>query len=126
MLSDYYSINSRWTEGENAIFEVSLNPDSEVYRGHFPGMPVSPGVCNMQMVRECVEQLTGYALRIDYVAQCRMTVLITPLQYPVLKIHIRLLENRAMQIKVQASIGVDDETFFSLKFDATVLQSLFF
>jgi 3-hydroxyacyl-[acyl-carrier-protein] dehydratase len=120
MLSDYYTIDNRRTDGETTVFEVTLNPDCTVYQGHFPGMPVAPGVCNIQMVKECAERLTGRTLLMDYLAQCKMTTLLTPQQHPRLQVRIRLLENSDTQVNVQASVGQGEESYFTLKFEAKV------
>ncbi|MDR1454391.1 MAG: beta-hydroxyacyl-ACP dehydratase [Tannerella sp.] len=120
MLSDYYTVNSRRTEDDTAVFEVSLNPASVVYRGHFPGMPVAPGVCNIQMVKECAEQLTGRRLRMSCLTRCRLTTLLTPQQHPDLQVRIRLLENSDERVRAQAVVGQDDAAYFTLQFDAKV------
>ncbi|MDR3267458.1 MAG: hydroxymyristoyl-ACP dehydratase [Tannerella sp.] len=115
MLSDYYSINHQRTEGDTTVFEVALNPDCAVYQGHFPGMPVAPGVCNIQMIKECTERIIGRPLLLEYLSQCKMTTLITPRQHPTLQVRIRILENDGTQVNVQAAIGQGEDAFITLK-----------
>ncbi|MDR1336648.1 MAG: beta-hydroxyacyl-ACP dehydratase [Tannerella sp.] len=123
MLTDYYTVNSQRTEGDTSVFEVSLNPASAVYRGHFPDMPVAPGVCNIQMIKECVERLTGRALRMNCLVRCRLTTLLTPQQHPDLQVRIQLLENSDTLVRAQTAIGREEATYFTLKFDAEVQPS---
>ncbi|MGN1248330.1 MAG: hypothetical protein ACI4UO_07050 [Paludibacteraceae bacterium] len=52
---NYYHILSSDITSEEGMFRVALNADCEVYQGHFPGEPVCPGVCNIQMIKECAE-----------------------------------------------------------------------
>ena len=59
--NSYYKIIGRSGEGLDAVFRVALLPDCEVYKGHFPGNPVSPGVCNIETIKECAMLLTGRA-----------------------------------------------------------------
>ncbi|MDR1102685.1 MAG: beta-hydroxyacyl-ACP dehydratase [Tannerella sp.] len=120
MLTDYYTVNSQRMEGDTTVFEVSLNPASAVYRGHFPDMPVAPGVCNIQMIKECVERLTGRTLRMNYLDRCRLTTLLTPQQHPDLQVHIQLLENSDTLVRAQTAIGRGEATYFTLRFDAEV------
>ncbi|MGM9809608.1 MAG: hypothetical protein ACI30J_01905 [Paludibacteraceae bacterium] len=52
---NYYHILSSDITSDEGMFRVALNADCEVYQGHFPGEPVCPGVCNIQMIKECAE-----------------------------------------------------------------------
>lgn len=90
LVTDFYTITGSTAEGDATIFHVALNPDCDIYRGHFPGAPVAPGVCNIQMLKECAEQLAGRPLMLSYIQQCRMTALITPHDCPTLDIRIQL------------------------------------
>lgn len=73
----------------SGTFDVELQPDCEVYLGHFPGNPVCPGVCNIGMIRECTEHLTRQQeLHISSIRQCRLTALATPSACPRLKVEV--------------------------------------
>lgn len=75
----YYRVVSAADYGaEMALFHVELLPGCDVYRGHFPGHPVCPGVCNMWMLQECMEEVVGTKLAIDTIRQCRMTAVASP------------------------------------------------
>ena len=38
---------------------VRLLPESPVYRGHFPGYPITPGVCLVQIALELIAEMAG-------------------------------------------------------------------
>lgn len=78
MLNDYYKLVSVESGKQVNIYHVRLNPDCKIYEGHFPGSPVSPGVCNIQMIKECAEDLTGERLVISNIINCRMLEVIRP------------------------------------------------
>ena len=90
LIEDFYDIESRREEGGESVFRVVLRPECKVYEGHFPGSPVAPGVCNIQMIRECAEAVAGRPLLFSKIAQCRMTQLITPREFPMLDVHVAL------------------------------------
>lgn len=51
----FYTIRKR-TDTEGGVdYRVSLNASHVIYKAHFPGNPVTPGVCIIQMVKELVE-----------------------------------------------------------------------
>ena len=70
----YYKIDGWNTEEGETTFRITLLPDCDVYRGHFPGKPVCPGVCNVQVVKECAMLLTGKQLSITAIRQKRPTI----------------------------------------------------
>lgn len=43
---------------------LRLLPDSPVYQGHFPGYPITPGVCLVQIALELIEEMAGRSVRL--------------------------------------------------------------
>jgi len=74
----YYKVIHVNTDGLNAVFHIAILPGCDVYRGHFPDNPVSPGVCNIETIRECAMLLTGKKLFISSIKQCRLTAVASP------------------------------------------------
>ena len=48
----FTSIDNYLAQEGHYAFRVRLDASHPVYRGHFPGHPVLPGVCTLQLVRE--------------------------------------------------------------------------
>ena len=115
LLDYYYTIKGQQTTGDTTLFYVSLINNCDIYNGHFPDMPVAPGVCNIQMIKECTERLTGKQLLLEYITQCKLTTLITPQQHPELEIRIQILEKDETQIKIKAVIGQDNSEYLTLR-----------
>lgn len=69
LVPNHYDILAH--EGDQ--WTVLLREDCPVYAGHFPGEPISPGVCNIRLLQE----LAG-ASRITRIKTCRMTRIIRP------------------------------------------------
>ena len=74
--NSFYHITS--FEHENGIVTagVSFNATSTIFKGHFPGQPVVPGACMLQMEKELLEKATGQhvqlrkAGKIKYISGC--------------------------------------------------------
>ena len=88
LIENYYKINNIIAGTEKTLFIISLKPDCNVYKGHFPENPISPGVCNIQMIKECAESIAGKHLFMNNLQHCRLTTLITPLVYPQVEVTI--------------------------------------
>lgn len=57
--NDFYKINSLEisTDRCTANAKVELNREHEIFKGHFPEIPVVPGVCTIQMIKEILCEL---------------------------------------------------------------------
>jgi 3-hydroxyacyl-[acyl-carrier-protein] dehydratase len=53
-LNDLYSINDvrEDIDGNKVTLQIELNPGHDIFKGHFPGNPVLPGACTVQIIKE--------------------------------------------------------------------------
>ena len=97
-----------------AVYLCELKSDCDVYQGHFPGKPVSPGVCNIEMIRECAELLTGENLLIQTIKQCRLTAIATPTVCPEVDVTVNVSVNDDACV-VLATIADASQTYMEFK-----------
>ncbi|MDR0395087.1 MAG: beta-hydroxyacyl-ACP dehydratase [Tannerella sp.] len=121
LLNDYFKIDGRTAENGETLFSITLLPEYKAYAGHFPGNPVSPGVCNIQMMKECAEQLAGKPLFLGYISQCRLSAVITPQITPQLQIRMQLSGTDDMY-KVCATVCDDTTKYIEFKGELTPLK----
>lgn len=114
LVSNYYKIDRRECTDNVHRFFISLCPDCEVYKGHFPGTPVSPGVCNIQMVKECAEGVVGKQLLMNNLQLCRLTTLVTPIEHPQVEV-VLSIEQTDDVYKLKASIGKGEDKYLDMK-----------
>lgn len=57
---------------------VRLKPDSVIYSAHFPGNPVTPGVCIIGMAVEAFGLLEGHTWLIDEVVNAKFLAVMSP------------------------------------------------
>lgn len=114
LVKDYYKIEQVTNEGGEYKFFISLNPQCEVYQGHFPGTPISPGVCNIQMVKECAEQAAGCKFFMNNLQMCRLTTLVTPLEHPQVEVCLTIAQEGDVY-KLKASIGKGEDKYLDMK-----------
>lgn len=111
----YYKVWSAHYGGETALFHVELLPECDVYRGHFPGHPVCPGVCNMEMLKECMEEAVGVKMVIDTIKQCRMTSVASPDICSELDILMSIQSSGETRWAVQAKLYDAERTYMEYK-----------
>ncbi len=90
MGQDFFDIIKAETTDTGYAYTVELNPSHPVYEGHFPGMPVVPGVCTMDIVKKCVSGSLARKLRFGSVRECKFLAAIIPAQHKRLEINLRV------------------------------------
>jgi 3-hydroxyacyl-[acyl-carrier-protein] dehydratase len=90
----YYSLGST-LEVEPGTLETLVNLDAShpVFLGHFPGMPVLPGVCMLQIMKHVLEKKMGRKLMLVSVGQVKFLSLIDPNVHPQVVVQIRFSED---------------------------------
>jgi 3-hydroxyacyl-[acyl-carrier-protein] dehydratase len=115
ILEDLYWIRELVATGNSYTCDVELNRNHEIYKGHFPGMPVTPGVCMLHMVKSCASQATGRQLRYASIRSSKFLSAINPLEYSRLALTFSLDESDA----IQAIASAGGNPAFKLKAELT-------
>lgn len=55
-------------------------PQHDIYQAHFPGHPITPGVCLQQLVGELCERHCGFALQLSEVKNIKFLATHTPVE----------------------------------------------
>jgi 3-hydroxyacyl-[acyl-carrier-protein] dehydratase len=88
LLNNLYTIQTL-TESDNQIqVIVNLRPDHAIFKGHFPGQPVLPGVCMMEMISEIMSEYLHKPLRISAGPLIKFLRMIDPQKSPVINLEI--------------------------------------
>lgn len=113
----YYKVmKENRLDANNGVYLLSLLPQADVYRGHFPQKPVCPGVCNIETIRECTEMLVARDLDIKTIKQCRLTAVATPLVCPLVDVTISVARIEGTDsFNVVARIADHDTTYMEFK-----------
>lgn len=118
----YYQIIDSKNEGNATRFRIRLLPGCSVYQGHFPGEPVCPGACNIEVIKECCTILYGCPLRISYIKQCRLTAVATPEACPELDVIIQMQAQDGGFV-VKAKISDRTKKYVEFKGTMTIAQN---
>jgi 3-hydroxyacyl-[acyl-carrier-protein] dehydratase len=81
LINDFFRITDIQS-GDAHIAQIKLNPSHRVYDGHFPGMPVAPGVCLVQMAKETLETIIGKKLLMESCSNIKFTAVLNPFVNP--------------------------------------------
>ncbi|MEI7490966.1 MAG: 3-hydroxyacyl-ACP dehydratase [Bacteroidota bacterium] len=97
------------------IVSLSLDGSHDIFRGHFPGNPVLPGVCQVEMVREAAEEISGKKLMLIQASQVKYLALINPSANKQLSMSLKFTEAGQDEIDVTAEISSGETVFMKMK-----------
>ena len=65
--------------GDGSIHaKLSINKNSPIFNGHFPGQPVVPGACMVQLVKDVLESVLGTSLLLKKADHFKFISMIVP------------------------------------------------
>jgi 3-hydroxyacyl-[acyl-carrier-protein] dehydratase len=101
-------------EDEVVSATVQLNPTHPVFKGHFPGQPVLPGVCMVQMVKELLGMHIQQSTRLSRAGDIKFLSVIVPGQDKKIRIELKISHADDL-IKVDASLSDAGTTLFKFR-----------
>jgi 3-hydroxyacyl-[acyl-carrier-protein] dehydratase len=102
LLKDFYKIISlEKNDDQNYLVIILINEKHEVFKGHFPGNPIMPGVCMMQIIKELTEEITGSSLIMQSLSNVKFMALINPFVTPELKLELQVTLTDDQLVKVK-------------------------
>lgn len=84
---------------------IALNENHDVYKGHFEGQPVVPGVIQLQIIKEFLEQKLDSKLMLSNLVQVKYLSLIIPDANTNIQFVISIKESVETIVKVVAIIS---------------------
>ncbi|HWK03009.1 MAG TPA: hypothetical protein VNS58_05235 [Puia sp.] len=112
---DFFHITTSETAGNTISAMLEINPAHPVFGGHFPGQPVVPGVCMMQMVKEITEGALGRETRLVRADQLKFLALLIPAETRQLRMDLKLNTRENGETGVDAQLLNEATLFFKFK-----------
>lgn len=119
LLNDFFYIRQLESADRTVKASLSINKTHKIFEGHFPSIPIVPGVCMMQMMREIMEQHVNKKLLIRTGDNVKFLSVINPTENSEVEATIQY-EETSEGLKINATLFAGTTIFFKLK---AVLQS---
>ncbi len=114
LLDSLYKVQSRQLSETGGEFTIALDPEHFIYKAHFPGEPITPGVCIMQIAKELMEICKDCKLNITTVKNIKFLRIITPTATPVVDWAVSRLADEEGLVKAQITASVQGEPYAKL------------
>lgn len=116
LIEGLYKVEAVENTDKGISAKIHINKDHAIFKGHFPGNPVMPGVCMIQIIKELTEEATGKDLFLSVSSNIKFMAVINPEANPDLLLNIDISEDNG-EVKVK-NITTFEETV-ALKLNAT-------
>jgi len=115
LLNDFFTINKKESSATEIWAELIINARHRIFEGHFPGQPVVPGVCMMQMIKEILEEVLGKETNLVKAADMKFLAVLNPQENNLVHASIKYTADESGAINVTASLFKDELVHFKFK-----------
>lgn len=113
----FYQIADWQSTDDSVQATIHLDAEHHLFKGHFPGMPILPGACMVQLTHHLLDKYLGHKTTFVKSGQIKFLIPVNPLNEPVLKAKMKLTFLPDNQYRVEQSLTKEDRIYF--KFSAT-------
>jgi 3-hydroxyacyl-[acyl-carrier-protein] dehydratase len=120
LLDTFFTIDKVTTQDEKNLFEVSIKKDHAVFKGHFPGNPVVPGVFLIQMVREVIEYWQQKKFKIEVADEIKFMNMVIPQESSRLTLEIQKRVKSEKPFAYSIVVSAATTVFIKMKLDLEI------
>ena len=121
LLNNFYTIEASTKKDDLTIAAtIKLNANHAIFKGHFEQMPVVPGVCQTQLIKELLQEELGKNLTLTVGSNIKFTGMIIPTQHPTFNVELKYTSTEN-QYAVDAQLFLESTIF--TKFKGTFTQN---
>lgn len=101
---------------DDKSYRLDLIPDCMIYRAHFPELPITPGVCIIQMASELLSELYSLTFELSSVSNAKYLAVINPQYTPELTYTFKkvVFDDEKTSVKVSVVVSNNDTVFTKL------------
>lgn len=113
LLDNFYTISSIQLENDVLNATLKLNPAHSIFDGHFPENPVTPGVVQMEIIKELLATHFNRPISLVSMSNCKFLAILNPNETPTVDVIISIKEEDG-NLKVNATITFEDKGYLKL------------
>ena len=109
---DFFSIISIEKEDNSYKIMLKLHTEHKIFEGHFPGQPLVPGACMLQMVKEVTATIMDKNIRLTKADNLKFLKPIDPHKLSVLLMNLSYTISTDGIIHVSANLSSGPSIYF--------------
>ena len=108
---NFYTINELEFVDNKIHASIKIDSNHSIFEGHFPNNPITPGVVEMEIVKEIVSEGIKKTLKMSKMSNCKFLAILNPLNSSEVNVKIDVLEQENNRIRISAQI-LDQQTVY--------------
>lgn len=77
-----YTIVGHSMQENKTCYDIALDANHTIYQAHFPGEPITPGACLVQIAQELLEDHMQQAYQLCAIKNVKFLSVVSPSQHP--------------------------------------------
>ena len=112
---DFYTIISSVSKDTTSFSSVlDINKAHSIFKGHFPALPIVPGVCMMQIIKEQLEDNLQKKVKLQSASNIKFLSLINPAENTEIEVDIKFTTTEEGTYLTDGVISVKGAPYFKL------------
>lgn len=109
--NDFYCITETVSSEALPIYRIRLNPEHYIFKAHFPGNPIVPGVCQVKIISELIENYLGRRVVLSGIKNIKYLSVIVPSDDEILDVVFQKVTVDEIGVKGVVSIMSDEKQY---------------
>ena len=118
-----YEISSLYFQKDDNSVKatVRFNKDDDIFKGHFPSVPVVPGVCMVQIMKEIISEIIKKQIFLGKAEEVKFINKVNPEVNPEIEIDIKIKKFTEDNISVNGIFYFRDVIFIKIRADFKII-----
>ena len=104
----FYTVIASEPTSEGLVAQLKINADHGIFEGHFPNNPVTPGVVQLEIVKELVSDFIGRKVNLQSLSNSKFLAILNPKETPIVHVKLSIAESEGL-VKVSGQITTSTE-----------------
>jgi 3-hydroxyacyl-[acyl-carrier-protein] dehydratase len=114
-LDSFYTLNNIENDGENLTFHLTIDPAHAIFNGHFPGNPVTPGVVQIEMIKELLSLHYQRPIQLKSMSNCKFLSILNPEENKDIQVKIKQVATDEQGLKISGNIEANGLLFLKIQ-----------
>lgn len=112
--NNFYTILDSNKEDGTHTFTIRLNAEHSIFTGHFPGNPVTPGVAQIEIVKELMTESVGKKVHLKKMGNCKFLAILNPDKDQEVEVVLKITAGEDEELKATAMIKNDSMIYLKM------------